>query len=106
MGALWQQYPLIAPYTPDDAYARAWAARSPRCGERSTPRRTSSMRRRMVMSMLAGATLLASTFFGTGVAAARAADVPAEFGTDWHDPVTAAPPVSVPEHARSCQVTL
>ncbi|MFI8236375.1 peptide-N4-asparagine amidase [Streptomyces sp. NPDC085866] len=68
------------------------------------------MRRRIVMSMLAGATLLAGTFFGTGVTAAQAApqgatDVPAEFGTDWHDPVTAAPPVDRP-HAKSCQVTL
>ncbi|MFD5797884.1 peptide-N4-asparagine amidase [Streptomyces diastatochromogenes] len=68
------------------------------------------MRRRIVMSMLAGATLLAGTFFGTGVTAAQAApraatDVPAEFGTDWHDPVTAAPPVDRP-HATSCQVTL
>ncbi|MER6568767.1 peptide-N4-asparagine amidase [Streptomyces sp. NPDC001093] len=63
------------------------------------------MRRRIVMSMLAGATLLASAFFGTGAAAAQAADVPAEFGTDWHDPVTAAPPVERP-HATSCQVTL
>ncbi|MFD4505394.1 peptide-N4-asparagine amidase [Streptomyces sp. NPDC058457] len=64
------------------------------------------MRKRIVMSMLAGATLLASALLGTGAPAARAADVPAEFGTDWHDPVTAAPPVSVPKGARSCQVTL
>ncbi|MFF4043374.1 peptide-N4-asparagine amidase [Streptomyces sp. NPDC001816] len=68
------------------------------------------MRRRIVMSMLAGATLLAGTFFGTGVTAAQAApqaatDAPAEFGTDWHDPVTAAPPVDRP-HTKSCQVTL
>ncbi|MFF4692727.1 peptide-N4-asparagine amidase [Streptomyces sp. NPDC001307] len=63
------------------------------------------MRRRIVMSMLAGATLLASALFGTGAAAAQAADVPAEFGTDWHDPVTAAPPVERP-HTTSCQVTL
>ncbi|MFF8405464.1 peptide-N4-asparagine amidase [Streptomyces sp. NPDC015684] len=63
------------------------------------------MRRRIVMSMLAGATLLVSTFFGTGTPAAQAADAPAEFGTDWHDPVTAAPPVDRP-HTRSCRVTL
>jgi hypothetical protein len=30
---------------------------------------------------------------------------PAEFGTDWHDPVTAAPPVAVPG-TRSCTVTV
>ncbi|MEU5311259.1 peptide-N4-asparagine amidase [Streptomyces sp. NPDC021562] len=64
------------------------------------------MRRRIVMSMIAGVSLLASALLGTGAPAARAADVPAEFGTDWHDPVTAAPPVSVPEHTRSCRVTL
>ncbi len=57
------------------------------------------------MSMLAGATLLVSALFGTATPSARAADVPAEFGTDWHDPVTAAPPVHRP-HTRSCRVTL
>lgn len=36
---------------------------------------------------------------------ARTADVPAEFGTDWHDPITAAPPVPRPS-GPSCQVTL
>jgi hypothetical protein len=61
------------------------------------------MKRRIVMSMLAGATLLASTLLGAGPA--RAADVPAEFGTDWHDPVTAAPPVTKPG-GRSCEVTV
>ncbi|MFJ8717326.1 peptide-N4-asparagine amidase [Streptomyces violaceus] len=61
------------------------------------------MKRRIVMSMLAGATLLASTLLVTGPA--RAADVPAEFGSDWHDPVTAAPPVGRPAGA-SCEVTV
>lgn len=63
------------------------------------------------MSMLAGATLLASTLFGATPAqaaeapsaAAQSADLPAEFGTDWHDPITAAPPVSRPS-GRSCHV--
>ncbi|WP_373428884.1 peptide-N4-asparagine amidase [Streptomyces rishiriensis] len=32
-------------------------------------------------------------------------EVPAEFGTDWHDPLTAAPPVTGP-HAKSCRVVL
>ncbi|MER6782012.1 MULTISPECIES: peptide-N4-asparagine amidase [unclassified Streptomyces] len=34
-----------------------------------------------------------------------AAEPPAEFGTDWHDPLTAAPPVARPA-TRSCEVTV
>jgi hypothetical protein len=71
------------------------------------------MKRRIVMSMLAGATLLASTLLGATPAqpaedpsaAAQSADLPAEFGTDWHDPITAAPPVAKPS-GKSCQVTV
>ncbi|MGW3144554.1 peptide-N4-asparagine amidase [Streptomyces sp. NPDC001177] len=83
------------------------------------------MRSRIVMSMLAGATLLASALVGARPApaqaapaqaasaqaapapsaAVRSADVPAEFGTAWHDPVTASPPVAEPG-GKSCRVTL
>ncbi|MFE0251658.1 peptide-N4-asparagine amidase [Streptomyces sp. NPDC059010] len=77
------------------------------------------MKRRIVMSMLAGATLLAGSLLGAppaqsadmrpaqpaDIPAAQPADVPAEFGTDWHDPITAAPPVGRPS-GRSCQVTV
>ncbi|WP_371673093.1 peptide-N4-asparagine amidase A [Streptomyces sp. NBC_00289] len=68
------------------------------------------MTRRIIMSMLAGATLLASTLLGTVPAraaesAAPSPEVPAEFGSDWHDPITAAPPVTEPA-GRSCRVTL
>jgi hypothetical protein len=68
------------------------------------------MKRRIIMSMFAGATLLASTLLGAGPAQsadapAQSADVPAEFGSDWHDPITAAPPVAKPS-GRSCQVTV
>ncbi|MBD9727397.1 peptide-N4-asparagine amidase A [Streptomyces caniscabiei] len=93
------------------------------------------MRSRIIMSMFAGATLLASTLLGATPAQSadtlsRSADtlsrsvatpsrpiaspsrtdgspaVPAEFGTDWHDPITAAPPVSRPENTSSCEVTV
>ncbi|MET9699332.1 peptide-N4-asparagine amidase [Streptomyces sp. NPDC006529] len=37
--------------------------------------------------------------------ARAAATPPAEFGSDWHDPLTAAPPVAKPA-TRSCEVTL
>ena len=61
------------------------------------------------MSMFAGATLLASTLLGATPAqsapAAQSPEIPAEFGTDWHDPITAAPPVPKPS-GKSCQVTV
>ncbi|MGQ4384763.1 peptide-N4-asparagine amidase [Streptomyces sp. SAS_270] len=64
------------------------------------------MRRRIIMSMLAAVTLTVSTFLGAGSAsAAQLTDPPGEFGTDWHDPLTAAPPVGRPI-GRSCEVTL
>jgi hypothetical protein len=81
------------------------------------------MSRPVIMSMLAGAVLVASALLGAGPApaatapgavppsaasspaAARLTDVPAEFGSDWNDPVTAAPPVARPA-APSCEVTL
>ncbi|NEB00938.1 peptide-N4-asparagine amidase A [Streptomyces sp. SID13726] len=36
---------------------------------------------------------------------AQSPTAPAEFGTDWHDPITAAPPVTRPS-GKSCQVTV
>ncbi len=59
------------------------------------------------MSMLATVTLLASTLLGMNPAQAapRPADVPAEFGSDWHDPLTAAPPIGKPA-TKSCEVTV
>ncbi|MGP4051320.1 peptide-N4-asparagine amidase [Streptomyces sp. 2A115] len=64
------------------------------------------MRRRIIMSMLAGVTLMASTLLGAGPApAAQLVNPPAEFGTDWHDPLTAAPPVTKPA-GKSCEVTV
>ncbi|MFJ8199548.1 peptide-N4-asparagine amidase [Streptomyces sp. NPDC096152] len=75
------------------------------------------MRHRIVMSMLAGATLLAGTLLGASPARpadgsarmpgaiGQPTDAPDEFGTDWHDPVTAAPSVTVPS-GKSCRITL
>lgn len=48
---------------------------------------------------------LASLALTAGSASAATTPVPVEFGTDYHDPVTAAPPISTP-HTRSCQVTV
>ncbi|MER7829428.1 peptide-N4-asparagine amidase [Streptomyces sp. NPDC095602] len=66
------------------------------------------MRRRTIMSMITGLALAAGALAG-GPAAAAATErpgVPAEFGSDWHDPVSAAPPVPRPEGVRSCEVTV
>ncbi|MGW7607659.1 peptide-N4-asparagine amidase [Streptomyces sp. NPDC054766] len=82
------------------------------------------MSKPVIMSMLTGVVLVASALLGAGPAPAatasvaapvpaasavpahaRSTDVPAEFGSDWHDPVTAAPPVGR-YAAPSCEVTL
>ncbi|MFF0744775.1 peptide-N4-asparagine amidase [Streptomyces sp. NPDC004111] len=68
------------------------------------------MRQRRVMSMVTGFVLAAGALFGAGPSAAAPRPVavdapPAEFGNDWHDPLTAAPPLAVPP-TRSCRVTL
>ncbi|MCP3818761.1 peptide-N4-asparagine amidase A [Streptomyces sp. A3M-1-3] len=60
--------------------------------------------RRHIMSMLTGLVLTAATVLGASPAAA-AGEPPTEFGRDWHDPVSAAPPVPVPD-TRSCHVTV
>ncbi|MEV7418849.1 peptide-N4-asparagine amidase [Streptomyces sp. NPDC089919] len=63
------------------------------------------MRRQRITSLLGGLALVAGALLaGAGPATAGEAP-PAEFGTDWHDPVTAAPPVPHPD-TRSCEVTL
>ena len=42
----------------------------------------------------------------TTVSASASADtVPPVFGTDYHDPVTAAPPIATP-HTKACSVTV
>ncbi|WP_030192479.1 peptide-N4-asparagine amidase [Streptomyces sp. NRRL S-87] len=62
------------------------------------------MRRQRITSMLSGLALTAGALLG-GAGTAAADGPPAEFGTDWHDPVTAAPPVARPA-GPSCRVTL
>ncbi|MFF8268589.1 peptide-N4-asparagine amidase [Streptomyces sp. NPDC016562] len=65
------------------------------------------MRRHRIMGLLGAIALSAGTLAAAGPAqgATTADPPPAEFGTDWHDPLTAAPPVDRPA-TRSCQVTL
>ncbi|WP_329095496.1 peptide-N4-asparagine amidase [Streptomyces sp. NBC_01439] len=67
------------------------------------------MRRHRITGLLGAIALTAATLAAAGPAYAAgtpAADPPpAEFGTDWHDPLTAAPPVARPA-TRSCRVTL
>ncbi|MCI3278846.1 peptide-N4-asparagine amidase [Streptomyces cylindrosporus] len=47
----------------------------------------------------------ALTSLGLALGPASAQTVPPVFGTDYHDPVTAAPPISTP-HTKSCSVTV
>ncbi|MFE7776867.1 peptide-N4-asparagine amidase [Streptomyces sp. NPDC057445] len=64
------------------------------------------MRRLQIMSVLAGLVLAAGSLSGAGPAAADTPGAPpAEFGSDWHDPVTAAPPVTRPA-TKSCDITV
>ncbi|MFG2769645.1 peptide-N4-asparagine amidase [Streptomyces sp. NPDC048350] len=73
------------------------------------------MRHQKIMSMIGGLVLAAGTLLTAHPAAAIApADrppaattdpPPAEFGSDWHDPLTADPPVTKPP-TRSCEVLL
>ncbi|MHC5903427.1 peptide-N4-asparagine amidase [Streptomyces sp. S6] len=69
------------------------------------------MTRRLIMSMftmlaaLTAAALPSATLPAQAVGTARVADAPPEFGSDWHDPLTAAPPVPRP-HTESCEVTV
>jgi hypothetical protein len=66
------------------------------------------MRPLKIMSMLSGLVLAAGALLTAPPAAAggpAGPTPPAEFTSDWHDPVTAAPPVTTPG-TRSCEVTL
>ncbi|MFF7295904.1 peptide-N4-asparagine amidase [Streptomyces sp. NPDC008265] len=64
-------------------------------------------RRHRITGLLGAIALAAGALAAAGTAHARPAQdpPPAEFGTDWHDPLTAAPPVGTPP-TRSCRVTL
>ncbi|WP_443050879.1 peptide-N4-asparagine amidase [Streptomyces sp. H27-D2] len=58
--------------------------------------------RRLILATLAAAMGLA---LAAGPAVAVPAPPPAEFGTDWHDPLTAAPPIATPG-TKSCEVSV
>ncbi|MFJ2055569.1 peptide-N4-asparagine amidase [Streptomyces sp. NPDC087908] len=67
------------------------------------------MRSLKIMSLLSGLVLAAGALLGAPAEAAadgpNRPTPPAEFTGDWHDPVTAAPPVETPG-TRSCEVLL
>ncbi|WP_329123391.1 peptide-N4-asparagine amidase [Streptomyces sp. NBC_01353] len=65
------------------------------------------MRHQKIMSMIGGLVLAAGALLTAhpATADAPADSPPAEFGNDWHDPLTAAPPVTMPP-TRSCEVLL
>ncbi|MET9433176.1 peptide-N4-asparagine amidase [Streptomyces sp. NPDC006551] len=68
------------------------------------------MRHQRIMGMISGLVLAAGALLTAYPAAAYPAAVPAdtppaEFSSDWHDPVTATPPVAKPA-TPSCEVTL
>ncbi|MGW1074183.1 peptide-N4-asparagine amidase [Streptomyces sp. NPDC002537] len=56
--------------------------------------------RRLLLALCAAAVGLL-----LGMSPATAAAPPTEFGTDWHDPVTAAPPIATPD-TPSCRATV
>ncbi|MGA5166790.1 MULTISPECIES: peptide-N4-asparagine amidase [Streptomyces] len=64
------------------------------------------MRPRRVMSMLMCGVLALTGLLGAAPVSAAPHDPPPEFGTDWRDPVTAAPPVPRPDGAPTCEVKL
>ncbi|MBT2439140.1 peptide-N4-asparagine amidase A [Streptomyces sp. ISL-36] len=65
------------------------------------------MRHQKIMSMIGGLALVAGALLGAqpAVADGPPEQPPAEFTSDWHDPVTAAPPVAKPD-TPSCEITL
>ncbi|MFF3316252.1 peptide-N4-asparagine amidase [Streptomyces sp. NPDC003035] len=65
------------------------------------------MRHHKVVSVIGGVVLAAGALLTAPPAGAQAPydTPPPEFTSDWHDPVTAAPPVARPD-APSCEVTL
>ncbi|MCB5180467.1 peptide-N4-asparagine amidase [Streptomyces antimicrobicus] len=64
------------------------------------------MTRTRIMSMLGALLLAAGALTAAGPAAAAGGPTPpAEFGSDWHDPLTADPPVERPS-TRSCEITV
>ncbi|MEU7606099.1 peptide-N4-asparagine amidase [Streptomyces sp. NPDC041003] len=77
----------------------------PRNSGRSSLTTTSFRRTRPAPASSSSAHGLTRVDQAPGPGGAPADPPPAEFGTDWHDPLTASPPVTRPA-TRSCEVTL
>ena len=58
-----------------------------------------------MLAALTAAALPSATLPAQAVGTTHVADAPPEFGSDWHDPLAAAPPVAKP-HTESCEVTV
>src|SRR6266511_3371042 len=72
---------------------------------RSAYHRPWSLDRSVVMKRISTVVTVAAALLLGGAGAAHAVDPPAEFGADWDDPRTAAPPVDKPP-TRSCTVQI
>lgn len=74
-------------------------------GAAPAPAATAPVVDRPSLAPTASVASTASAADSASAPAVQSGDVPAEFGSDWHDPLTAAPPVGRPS-GKSCEVTI